>query len=488
MLRRMELIAEPIRTVKKSSSFNQLNSSSLADNARTKPVMANTDDEEWCEVRPSNVDPVNESLWQSTEGYNVENILLYLIDMSILSAEQIKWEKFCQNIDFSTDPGAIKDPVPAEENEGQPSTSAQALSTSNEDEGESSANNSSEMQDNDDPSEKVVRALMNYFQNKSNTNSGSFMQIPYIDAPQNLIQLYNHLPEPQNEFFIVDGLEIRLRNSTWRPPKKTFIFDLHEFQYDFVTMLSNQGNVCAGCGLKLQKRRLSFCHYFNKLFCKLCFQGHTAKIPSHILHKWDFKEYPVSDMAHKFLFENEDQPVFDIHVIEASLFRKVKNLREIRSLRIKICHLWEYIKRCRNAELVTTKYGPIRTVFQSIPSRFLNMEQSFMYSILDLCNVESGNLNEMLRPLDIFGTLHVTKCKLCEQRGFFCLICMDPNQIIFPFQLKEVFRCVACGSLAHLKCYKKQMSKNKVFVCSRCERIRRKRLLHLQNFESSNSD
>jgi hypothetical protein len=84
--------------------------------------------------------------------------------------------------------------------EEQPTTSAQALSTSNEEFGyemfninfthcffrETSANNSAELQDDDDPSEKVVRALMNYFKDKNNGSVEPLMQIPYLDAPENV--------------------------------------------------------------------------------------------------------------------------------------------------------------------------------------------------------------------------------------------------------------------------------------------------------------
>jgi hypothetical protein len=54
----------------------------------------------------------------------------------------------------------------------------------------------------------------------------------------------------------------------------------------------------------------------------------------------------------------------------------------------------------------------LRTMYEAIPSRFLTMELSFMYSILDLCAIENGNLIEMLRPLELCGTSHVTKCKV----------------------------------------------------------------------------
>lgn len=36
-----------------------------------------------------------------------ENIILYLIDMNILSAEQLRWKRFCEGVDFSGDTGEV---------------------------------------------------------------------------------------------------------------------------------------------------------------------------------------------------------------------------------------------------------------------------------------------------------------------------------------------------------------------------------------------
>lgn len=43
----------------------------------------------------------------------------------------------------------------------------------------------------------------------------------------------------------------------------------------------------------------------------------------------------MSDIACKFLKDNEEQPVYDIRAINYSLYKKISNLRKFRELRIK---------------------------------------------------------------------------------------------------------------------------------------------------------
>lgn len=82
-----------------------------------------------------------------------------------------------------------------------------------------------------------------------------------------------------------------------------------------------------------------------------------ARIPARILHEWDFKEYPVCDTAHKFLTENADQPVFNIRLINPELYKKAKNLRKFRKLRIKISHMWPFVQMCKVAADQITEHG-----------------------------------------------------------------------------------------------------------------------------------
>lgn len=90
----------------------------------------------------------------------------------------------------------------------------------------------------EDPSEAVVKALMEYFKNNRNVHTDSPIPIPYIDAPENLLEIYDRLPEAPKDFYIVDGQIIQLRNpSGWRPPKKTFIYEMPKFHHEWVFLL-----------------------------------------------------------------------------------------------------------------------------------------------------------------------------------------------------------------------------------------------------------
>lgn len=75
---------------------------------------------------------------------------------------------------------------------------------------------------------------MEYCKNKEDDGNEDLLLIPCVDAPENLLRMYNRLPAAPNEFYIVDGQQIRLRNSAaWRPPKKHFIYELPKLQYEY---------------------------------------------------------------------------------------------------------------------------------------------------------------------------------------------------------------------------------------------------------------
>lgn len=77
---------------------------------------------------------------------------------------------------------------------------------------------------------------------------------------------------------------------------------------------------------------------------------------------------------------------------------------------------------------------------------------------------------------------HVLKCPLCSAKGFICEICMNTDDIIFPFELNTTsvcqskyfknfiyhicFRyCLVCQSCFHLPCHE-----SKKYQCPKCER------------------
>lgn len=47
----------------------------------------------------------------------------------------------------------------------------------------------------------------------------------------------------------------------------------------------------------------------------------------------------------------------------------------------------------------------------------------------------------MLEPIVLNLREHVLHCPLCYAKGFICEICMNKNEIIFPFQLESTSIC-----------------------------------------------
>lgn len=65
----------------------------------------------------------------------------------------------------------------------------------------------------------------------------------------------------------------------------------------------------------------------------------------------------MSDVANSFLAENDDHPVFDVEAINSSLYKKVKNLRKVRTLRTKVSHMWQFVRLCPETEKTLTSNG-----------------------------------------------------------------------------------------------------------------------------------
>uniref|UniRef100_A0A1I7RRH6 DUF4206 domain-containing protein n=2 Tax=Bursaphelenchus xylophilus TaxID=6326 RepID=A0A1I7RRH6_BURXY len=484
----------------------------LGDKKRNKSTV----DEGWELVDDAEVaeQAANLSNWERDAGFRTENIHLYLSDLYLISAERERWRRFTEGIDFREDPGSIThtehekavhdhpSSIPnCEErrfiHSDQPSTSsATSIETEvfqrNEPEGKSDKAKEGRDRNSDD----VVKALLDYFdernrKNNRDTDEDLLCMITHENAPVELLKMANRMPIPPDDLFS-NSSSVNLRGPmAWKPLRRKFIFDLEEPK-DCQTLLKEQNNCCGGCGRKMDKiyeRRARICYYYNKLFCQCCHRGAKSRIPARILHQWNFKEYPVCDVAESFLRENESLPVYDVYAIEPGLTLKVKNLRKVRRTRLVISHLWQFIQLCPRSTDIETKNGILRTMFESIPPRFRRLDEVCVYSLLDFERIENGNLLEMLEPLERRGIEHVVSCNICEQRGFLCQICMQPSDIIFPFQIDKISRCEGCGSLSHKKCYNRWMKKYSILRCGRCERLRKKRfrLSHQQN-DSSNSD
>merc|ERR1711964_815883 len=104
-------------------------------------------------------------------------------------------------------------------------------------------------------------------------------------------------------------------------------------------LLAKQDYRCAGCGTALPSLSVTrTCEYTAHVFCKQCHSGAVAVLPARILHLWDFKPVPVSNEAKDYLEAIADKPLLDVSAINPQMFRRVKELRHARLLRLQLAY------------------------------------------------------------------------------------------------------------------------------------------------------
>ncbi|CAI4230998.1 unnamed protein product [Auanema sp. JU1783] len=304
------------------------------------------------------------------------------------------------------------------------------------------------------------------------------MEIWINDLTENYAQALS-LPSSSNHNseIICNGQVVHLRGcEDWAPPRDAWIFTPLKVE-PVKTLLEQQKYRCAGCGVKIDQqylKRVRLCEYYCKVFCQCCHQGLKSVIPSKILNMWNFKEFPVSDRAYRFLKDARDQPAIHIQTLAPDLISKISVLRKVIQMREKLGHMWEFIKLCSIAEETITKFGNLKTLFTSMERHLL--VSSDLFSLSDLTRVYNKDLVSLLEPIVYYGKCHIESCSICKELAFVCCLCSDATDLLFPFQIEKVNRCRACGSLSHLKCHQKlkKTMPNKA-SCPKCTRIENQR-------------
>uniref|UniRef100_A0A9J8A5G7 Pleckstrin homology domain containing, family M (with RUN domain) member 1 n=1 Tax=Cyprinus carpio carpio TaxID=630221 RepID=A0A9J8A5G7_CYPCA len=224
--------------------------------------------------------------------------------------------------------------------------------------------------------------------------------------------------------------------------------------------LDAQNYKCAGCprqiGMSLGRARL--CAFSGQYYCESCHQGDTTIIPSRMLHNWDLTAREVSKQAFKLLTQIEHEPLLHLDVLNPDLFDHTDIMERVQSLRLRLRFLGDYILICRSS--ISKQIQP------RLQQRTFLLDNSDLYSVLDLQQIADGHYESYLQSLIQFGSKHVHSCDLCTQRGFICQICNSDN-IIFPFQFDSTIRCEVCKTVFHSSC------KAKCPVCPRCVRIQK---------------
>jgi run domain Beclin-1 interacting cysteine-rich containing protein len=191
------------------------------------------------------------------------------------------------------------------------------------------------------------------------------------------------------------------------------------------TTLENQKYKCANCDRKIQNSKLR-CHYFGKLYCKLCHLNSKYFIPAKIINNLDIKKYPVSENARHLLESVLRKPIFDIIYDNFDLYSKSSLLNECKKLRLELEHIRWYLQTCKNNNAKNI------FIMHLWPDDYL-YETIHLYSLFDLTNLKDA-FNKIKTARD-FGLAHILKdCELCIQKGFYCELCKS-DKPIYSFQI-----------------------------------------------------
>ncbi|VIO89241.1 Uncharacterized protein BM_BM6875 [Brugia malayi] len=423
-----------------------------------------------------------------------ENMHLYLSEVLIAAMEQMQWRAMvenqqnftaqarntcsCPTLAVSSSDSVVDDS--SEQTEEKIIAGPSVFCASAEDlpysEDKKMSSRSSEADDDsicENSAEAVASSLFKQFSTAYKPRSAADIQwlVSYAQAPQRLLPMPNDIAVFFDEIGN-DGRPIFFRGSeNWAPPRKQWIFQLHPELQSVRKLLEQQQYRCGGCGIKVAKvycRRMRYCDYYGRVFCQRCHQGARSRIPARIVYQWNFKEYPVSDIAHRFLLDNHRQPVINVSAIDSRFYSRIRRLKKIRELRIKLVHIWSYIRLCNIAKETITKYGNLYATFSTVPNYMLS--DADVYSVEDLENVQKGELFRTIAPLVQYGQYHIEGCEHCRAQAFVCELCDEKNDLLFPFQVAYVDRCEECGSLSHKRCAIKRQKDEK--PCPKCLRIR----------------
>eukprot|EP01134_Creolimax_fragrantissima_P003077 CFRG3077T1 len=220
--------------------------------------------------------------------------------------------------------------------------------------------------------------------------------------------------------------------------------------------------VCSGCGrMRVTfKYGFRFCNHDGRFHCRSCHHNIAVLIPARVVKQWDFTPRAVCDTSKVLLSNTRSDPIYNLRFVSPELYKTVPELVAVEKLRVKLGHLFHYVRLCRVGE-----------PFMSRVQHTYLADNPTIYSMVDMYDVYSGQMRAYLRKLVSIFREHVLECELCIARAYVCEMCNDRSHI-FPFDTEDTYQCDICSGLYHAQCFKKS------FRCPRCER-RDKRRQHI---------
>lgn len=225
--------------------------------------------------------------------------------------------------------------------------------------------------------------------------------------------------------------------------------------------LHAQAFKCVDCDKDIDLNSSRLCHYDGRYYCYQCHSGYDLlPIPARVLRNWDFTPKPVSRTSLQKICYLRTKPVlFNLFQLNSMLYGFIDRLVEIKQTRERIQSMLKYLEVCGQ---------PNRPYLIPVPKHFLNKDLLNFFSLNDLFDI--NQVHDLLSQLQSTLETHIVrKCESCRGKGYYCELCKDPHDILYPFS-RNGAACTNCHAVYHKNCFHRK-KKN----CPRCLRLSSKR-------------
>lgn len=221
--------------------------------------------------------------------------------------------------------------------------------------------------------------------------------------------------------------------------------------------LHSQKFKCINCDKKINLSSARLCDYDGRYYCYQCHIGSdVVSIPARVIRNWDFTPRSVSKASmDKICFLRTKPVLFNLFQMNYMLYGFIDQLVHIKQIRSRLHSMLNYIEVCGQ---------PNKPNLLSIPQHIKTKELLNFFTLNDLFNI--NRMWETLNELQLTLETHIVrKCESCRGKGFYCELCKDPHDILYPFS-KNSISCQACYTVFHKNCFHR-----KKLNCPRCQRL-----------------
>lgn len=225
--------------------------------------------------------------------------------------------------------------------------------------------------------------------------------------------------------------------------------------------LHSQRFTCVDCDKKINLNNSRLCHYDGRYYCYNCHTGSDlVPIPASVIRNWDFTPKPVSKSSMQKICYLRTKPVlFNLFQMNSMLYGFIDQLVLIKQIRERIQSMLKYVEICGQ---------PNKPDLVSIPYHIKSKDLLNFFALNDLFEIDQTFtfLSDTQANLE----LHIVrKCESCRGKGFYCELCKDPHDVLYPFS-KNGVACSRCQAVYHKNCFHRKKRN-----CPRCARLNLRR-------------